>query len=75
MQNYGDYFGKMWQKLPRRAKDMRIFLTISLRFEEFSLHWRNMDSCHQFCGIVGSIFSDMGTISGHKFEPKWHVLI
>ena len=23
MQNYGHYFGKMWQKLPRRAKDMQ----------------------------------------------------
>ena len=48
-------------------------LMISLRFEEISLHRRNMNIFHQFCGIIGSVFSGMGGIMGHKFEPKWHV--
>ena len=32
MQNYGHYFEKMWQKLPRRAKDMQKFFDDSLCF-------------------------------------------
>ena len=64
MQSYGNYFGKMWQKLQIRPKDMQKL------FEEISLHYRNMDVFHQFCGIVGSIFSNTGVIMGHKFEPN-----
>ena len=45
-------------------------LMISLRFEEISMHCRNVDIFHQFCGIMSSIFSDMGGIMGHRFEPK-----
>ena len=73
MQNYGHYFEKMVPKLPRRTMGMQKLLMISLRFEEISLHCRNMAIIHQFCGIMGSNFSDIGGIMGHKFEPKWSV--
>ena len=43
---------------------------ILFRFEDISLHCRNMDIFRQFCGIMGSVFSDMGRIMGHKFEPE-----
>ena len=42
-ENYGHYFGKMWQKLPRKAKDMECRLMISLHFDEVSLHCSNME--------------------------------
>ena len=45
---------------------------ISLRVEKISLHCKNIDIFHQFCGIMGSIFSVMGGIMGRNFEPKWH---
>ena len=49
---------------------MQSGLMTSLRFEEISLHCRNIDIFHQFCGIMGSILSVMGGIMGRKFEPN-----
>ena len=58
-------YGKNCQEEQRICKSC---LTISLRFEEISLHYRNMDIFHQLCEIMGSIFSDMGEFMGLKFE-------
>ena len=65
-----NFLGKMWQKCQEKQRICKSCLMISLRFEEVYLHCRNMDIFHQFCGIMGSNFSDMGGIMGHKFEPK-----
>ena len=63
-----------WGKCGKTAKKNKGYAkVVTLRFEEVSLHCRNMDIFHQFCRIMGSNFSDMGGIMGHKFEPKWHV--
>ena len=43
---------------------------ISLCFEEISVHYRNVDVFHQFCGIMSSIFPDMGGIMGHKLNQN-----
>ena len=56
MQSYWHNFGKMWQKMPRRAKG------IQKLFDDFAAFEENTGIFHQFCGIMGSIFSDMGKV-------------
>ena len=82
MRNYGyllkkhaELWALFWENVTKNwQEEQRICircLTISLRFEEISLHCRNMDIFRQFCGSMGSVFSDIGRIMGHKVEPEW----
>ena len=66
----GTILGKRRKNYQKEQRICKNCLMISLRSEEVSLHCRNMDIFHQFCGILGSNFSDMGGTMGHKFEPK-----
>ena len=69
----GTILGKCGKNCQEEQRKCKSCLMISLRFEEVSLHCRNMDIFHQISGILGSNFSYMGGIMGYKFEPKWHV--
>ena len=57
MQNFGHHEEQMI---------CRSCLMISLRFEEISLHCRNMDIVHQFCGVMGSTFFRYGRNYGSQ---------
>ena len=65
--------GKCSKNCQEEQRICKSRLMISLRFEEISLHCRDMDIYNQYCRIMGSIFPDMGGIMGHKFEPNWHI--
>ena len=69
----GTILGKSRKNCQEEQRICKSCLMINLVFEEISLHYRNMEIFHQFYGILGSNFSDMDGIMGHKFEPKWHV--
>ena len=71
----GAILGKCGKNCQEEQRICRSCLMLSLRFEEISLHCRNMDIFHQICRIMCSIFSDMGGTMGHKLEPEWHVLM
>ena len=62
MESYWHKFGKMWQKMPRRAKGIQKLFDDFAAVEEISLHCKNTGIFHQFCGIMGSIFSDVGKV-------------
>ena len=68
----GTILGKCGKNCQEEQKICKSCLMISLRFEEVSLHCRNMDMMG-FCGMMGSNFSDVGRIMHHKFEPDSHV--
>ena len=69
----GTILGKCGKKCQDEERVCKSCLMISLRFEEISLHSRNMDIFTKFCRTMGSTFLEMGGIMGHKFESKWHV--
>ena len=84
MRNYGYVLKKhaelwelFWENVAKNCQEeqriCKSCLMISLRFEEVSLHRRNMDIFHQICRIMGSNFSDMGGNMDHNLEPKWHI--
>ena len=71
--NNSELWTLFWEnvvKIAKKSKGYAKVLMISLRFEETSLHCRNISIHHQISGIVSSTFSNKGKIMGHRFNQN-----